>query len=193
MRAFDFFYDLGSPYCYLASTRLPGLQARTGAQAILHPITLGGVRKELGTLVPPRAQLEYSLADVRRWAQRYGVPFGTPAAFPTRTLQALRACVAAGEEGSGAQAMTALFRAYWVKLKDIADPAVIAAALDESGLDGARLLARSEEPAVKEALRKSTDLALRRGVFGVPMFFAGEHSFWGNDRLDFLEAALRET
>ena len=194
MVAFDFFYDLGSPYSYLAATQLEGLCARTGAQAKLYPITLGGLRKELGTQMPSAAQLKYMASDVGRWAKQYGVKIGIPKAFPTRTIQALRCCAAAGElsPAAGAQAMKALFHAYWAEGEDLADPAVIAAALDGAGLEGKALVARSEEPAVKELLKRNTDLAVQRGVFGVPMFLVGERSFWGNDRLAFVERALRK-
>jgi 2-hydroxychromene-2-carboxylate isomerase len=191
MPAFDFFYDLGSPYSYLASTQLDGLCARTGAVATLYPVTLGGMRKELGTQMPSAPQLKYMSTDVKRWAERYGVPMAIPPSFPARTIQALRCCAAAADEGKGREAMQALFHAYWGDLEDISNPKVIKAALDTRGLDGAALLARSEEPEVKELLKRNTDLALLRGVFGVPMIFIGERSFWGNDRLEFVEQALR--
>ena len=194
MATFDFFYDLGSPYSYLACTQLEGLSARTGATPLLYPVTLGGMRKELGTQIPSAAQLKYMASDVQRWAQQYGVVIGIPGAFPTRTIQALRCCCAAGQISSeaGARAMKALFHAYWAKGEDIADPKVIGAALGEAGLDGAALLARSELHEVKELLKHNTDLALMRGVFGVPTIFVGETSFWGNDRLEFIERALRK-
>jgi 2-hydroxychromene-2-carboxylate isomerase len=194
MVEFDFFFDLGSPYSYLAATRLEGLCARHGAVANLLPITLGGLRKELGSQMPSMPQLRYMGEDVKRWAAEYGVPFGLPPSFPTRTIQALRCCVAAGQLGPepGAKAMHALFHAYWGKLEDIGQPAVLQSALDGAGLPGAQLLAQSELPEVKEQLKKNTDLALMRGVFGVPTLFLGERSFWGNDRLDFFERALRE-
>lgn len=194
MAAFEFFYDLGSPYSYLAATQLEGLCERTGATAVLYPVTLGGMRKELGTQMPSAAQLKYMAQDTRRWAQQYGAVFSIPSAFPTRTIQGLRCCCAAGQASpeAGARAMKALFHAYWTKGEDLADPKVIAAALDGAGLDGKALLARSEEPEVKELLKHNTDLALMRGVFGVPTFFVGEASFWGNDRIEFIERALRK-
>ena len=180
----DFFYDLGSPYSYLAATQLAGIRQRTGGEVRHLPITLGGVRKQLGTTMPSVAQLQYMSNDIGRWARKYGVPMAIPSAFPTKTIAALlRACVAAGLEGKGEPAMHALFAAYWAHDQDISDLAVIEKALSGAGLDGARLVKRTEEDEIKEGLRRNTELALDRGVFGVPMMFVGERSFWGNDRL----------
>lgn len=189
--AFDFFYDLGSPYSYLASTQLRGIEERTGAKARLHPITLGGLRKAVGTTMPSAAQLTYMSQDVQLWARRYGVPMQIPSAFPTKSIQALRACLVAEGQGRQAEAMHALFRAYFAQGKDIAQPEVVALALKEAGFDAAAVLAATEEPAAKEGLRQKTELALSRGVFGVPAFFVGDRLFFGNDRLEFVEAALR--
>jgi len=192
MSAFDFFYDLGSPYSYLAATQLAGIEERTGQHARLLPITLGGLRKTTGHQLPPPAQVVYMAQDTQRWARKYGVPMSIPAAFPTKTVQALRACIAAEAVGGGSRAMNALFRAYWAEGKDLGEPAVIAAALDGAGLDGSALVAATETQEVKDALRRNTDLALARGVFGVPTLFVGERSFWGNDRLQFVEDALTQ-
>jgi 2-hydroxychromene-2-carboxylate isomerase len=188
---FDFFYDLGSPYSYLASTQLSGIEQRTRARARLLPITLGGLRKATGHQIPPPQQLKYMSEDTARWAHHYGVKMQVPKAFPASTIQALRACLAAGRDGKGAQAMHALFHAYWAEGDDISDPAVIERALTGAGLDGKALLQATQQQEIKEALRRNTDLALSRGVFGVPTIFVGPRSFWGNDRLQFAEAELR--
>jgi 2-hydroxychromene-2-carboxylate isomerase len=190
-KSFDFFYDLGSPYSYLASTQLAGIEQRTGARARLVPITLGGLRKATGHQLPPPQQLKYMSEDTARWARQYGVPMRIPKAFPISTILGLRTCVAADIAGKGAAAMHALFRAYWVQGDDISDRAVVETALTRAGLDGKALIAATEKQDTKEALRKNTDLALARGVFGVPTIFVGERSFWGNDRLHFAEAELR--
>src|SRR5438309_5075846 len=113
-KTFDFFYDLGSPYSYLASTQLAGIEQRTGARARLLAITLGGLRKATGHHLPPPQQLKYMSEDTSRWAAQYGVKMQIPKAFPVSTIQALRACIAADREGKGEQAMHTLFRAYWV-------------------------------------------------------------------------------
>ncbi len=191
MVPFDFFYDLGSPYSYLASTQLARIEERTGAKARLLPVTLGGLRKSTGHQMPPPQQLKYMSEDTARWARQYGVRMQIPRNFPISTIRPLRAAVAAGRQGKGAEAMRALFHAYWVEGNDISDPAVVEKALGAAGLDGKALLEQTEAQEVKDELRKNTDLALSRGVFGVPTIFVGERSFWGNDRLHFVEAELR--
>ena len=87
--------------------------------------------------------------------------------------------------------MRALFMAYWSEGEDISDPALVERVLQDAGLDGKLLVGMASVQDVKDELRKNTDLALARGVFGVPTIFVGERSFWGNDRLEFVESALR--
>jgi len=190
-KQFDFFYDLGSPYSFLASTQLAGIEHRTGARARLLPITLGGLRKATGHQMPPPQQLKYMSQDIARWAADYGVDMRIPGTFPASTITGLRACLAAERQGKGREAMHALFRAYWTEDQDISNAAVIERVLTGSGLDGKGLVAATSEQEIKDALRRNTDLALSRGVFGVPTIFVGERSFWGNDRLRFVEAELR--
>jgi len=189
-QTFDFFFDVGSPYSYLASTQLKGMEERTGARVRLIPITLGGLRKTTGHQMPPAQQLKYMTEDTARWAKKYGVPMQIPRAFPASTMTALRACLAAERSGKAREAMEALFHVYWAQGEDVSDAAVVERALSGRGLDGKALVAAAQEPEIKDALRRNTDLALSRGVFGVPMFFVGERSFWGNDRTEFVEREL---
>ncbi|HUJ24721.1 MAG TPA: 2-hydroxychromene-2-carboxylate isomerase [Myxococcales bacterium] len=188
---FDFFFDIGSPYSYLASTQIEGIEKRTGAKAHLLPVTLGGLRKSTGHQMPPPVQLKYMSEDTARWAKQYGVKMQIPAMFPASTIKALRAIIAAQDEGKGEEAMRALFHVYWAEGANIEDPKVVEGALAAAGLDGKAILARTDMQAIKDALRRNTDLALARGVFGVPTIFVGERSFWGNDRLHFVEAEIR--
>ena len=113
-----------------------------------------------------------------------------PSVFPVNSIRALRAVIAAERAGKGGEAMRALFPAYWVEGEDISDAQVIERALNAVGLEGKALVAATDSQEVKDALRKNTDLALSRGVFGVPTLFVGERSFWGNDRLHFAEQEL---
>ncbi len=187
----EFLFDIGSPFSYLASTQIEALAKQHGAALQLLPVALGGIFKATGAgQIPHPIRLSANKLDAERWARRYGVPFSWPASFPARTILAQRAILAA-PAGTQGKAMHALFAAYWGEGKDVADPAVVKAALDFAGLDGAGLIARTEEPAIKDELRRNTDAAISRGAFGVPTFFVGDELFFGNDRLDFVAEALQ--
>jgi 2-hydroxychromene-2-carboxylate isomerase len=188
----DFYYDYSCPYAYLGSTQIEAIAARAGAEIAWRPMLLGGVFRAIGApdtpnLGPAKARL--NLLDMHRWADHFGGPLHMPEGHPNRTVLALRATLAAGEADIP-RATKALFRAYWALGRDVSRPEVVRAALDEAGLDGAALVARAEDQAIKDALRARTDEAVARGVFGAPAFVVGDDLYWGQDRLVFVENAL---
>jgi len=101
----------------------------------------------------------------------------------------------AHESAAGRELVHRIFRAYWAEDRDIADPEVIRELCDACGLDGAALIAGASDPAIKDALRRSTDEAVQAGVFGAPTFVvhtdAGPKLFWGADRLELALLAAR--
>ena len=198
MKRVDFFYDFSCPYAYLAHTQIEALCARAGAELVWRPMLLGGVFRAVGTVQVPFAAMTASKArhnacDMMRWADHFNVPLTLPPTHPNRTVLALRATLAAGAEI--ARASKALFAAYWVHGRDVAQPDVVREALDRAGLAGDALVARAEDPEIKAALRVRTEEAVAHGVFGAPAFVvtapgvAGD-LFWGQDRLDFVEKSL---
>ena len=78
----------------------------------------------------------------------------------------------------------------WEEGRKMDDPQVIRAALDEAGLDGARILARIQEQDVKDALLRNTESSVARGNFGAPTFFVGDEMFFGKDRLRDVEEEI---
>jgi len=194
MKRIEFFFDYASTYSYLAHREVEGLAERRGAELVFKPMVLGFVFKASGNSMPAAvpAKAAYMTHDVRRWARHYGLPFHMPSVFPVNTIRALRAAVAALEEGVFGAYHHAVMEAYWANDQDIGDPEILASIASAKGLDGPRLVARAEEPAVKERLKANTDDAIARGVFGAPTFFVGDQMFWGNDRLHFVDEALAE-
>jgi 2-hydroxychromene-2-carboxylate isomerase len=154
---------------------------------------LGGVFKQAGNTPPASvpAKARYLLADLLRWSRHYGVPFRMSSHFPLNTLRPMRACTFAHTRGRDHDFALALFRAYWVDDTDITRDEPITAAAHIAGLDPQEVLAACENPEIKDALRKNTEEAFARGAFGAPTFFVGEELFWGNDRMDFVEDALK--
>ena len=167
------------------------MAARAGAAVRWRPFLLGGVFKATGNRAPLEtpAKGRHMLTDLARWSHRLGVSLRFPGTFPFPTVLALRCALAAEGQGKLVPFSQAVFRAAWAEEQDIASPEVLAGLADDVGLDGAALVAAA--PGFKEALARQTAEAVERGAFGAPTFFVGEELFVGNDRLDFVEAALR--
>ncbi len=193
MATLEFFYDFISPYSYLASTRVEALAARTGATLRWRPFLLGGVFKATGNHAPIEipAKAAHMLLDLGRWSKRLGVPLNFPTTFPFSSMLALRAAFAAEAAGKLVPYTHAVYRAAWADGRDISTAEGLTAVLGEAGLDAAALVAAA--PQYKEALMKQTQEAIDRGAFGAPALFVGKQMFVGNDRLDFVEEALKAT
>lgn len=189
----EFWFDFSCPYAYVASTRIEALAERVAARLDVRPMLLGGVFQARGTpqnlsqtLAPAKAR--HNLADMQRQAAAAGVPLVMPAGHPLRTVEALRCVLAAGEPFM--PLVHRFYRAYWAEGRDIGRREVVAAVVREAGLDVEEVLARAGSDEVKAELRRRTDEAVARGVFGVPTMFVGDELYWGADRLAMVEAAL---
>jgi 2-hydroxychromene-2-carboxylate isomerase len=155
-------------------------------------MVLGGLFKLTGNAPPlgVSAKLAYMAQDLERHAARLGVPMRMNRAFPMNTVPALRGALVAQRQGFFAAYDAAMFRAVWEHDQDISDAAVMESVLAAAGIDEAAITQGAQEEAVKAALKANTDEAAARGAFGAPAMFVGDELFWGNDRLDFVEAAL---
>ena len=187
MKKVELFFDLSSPYSYLAATQMKPLAERTGAEVAWRPMVLGAVFKTVGNDMPARVpnKARWMFQDLSRWAEHYGVPFVMSSHFPVNCIKAMRLILV---EPAKAQAVTdAAFRAMWVDDRNLADDALVRELADAHGLDVAAI----EQPAIKDKLRANTDEAVQRGAFGAPTMMVADELFWGNDRLHFVEKALR--
>jgi len=190
----EFLFDFGSPAAYLAWTQLPRLASDTGAAVDAQPMLLGGVFQATGNRAPITVPLKgsYLFKDLNRFARSYGVPLVMNPHFPINTITLMRIDVGMRDAGHAQlQAYRdAVFRAIWVEQRNMGDADTVAEVLTTAGLDAPALLAMAADPLVKEALKTRTQQAVERGVFGAPTFFVGDEMFWGQDRLDFVRAAL---
>lgn len=194
MALVEFFYDYGSPYSYLADSRLAGLVARTGAEVIYRPMLLGGVFKATGNqspfVEPIEAKRRYFSVELRRSVSRLGVEFAQNQHFPINTLLLMRTAHAARAFDVFPTFHSTIFRAFWTAGADLGRAEVIAEVLDAVGLEGDEIVKAAGSDEIKASLRATTEEAVERGVFGAPAFFVGEEMFFGNDRVEWVEEAL---
>jgi 2-hydroxychromene-2-carboxylate isomerase len=192
----DIYFDVSSPFSYLALTQVPALIAG-GASIRFVPILLGALFRDIGQanvplLAFPAPKAKYVSLEMSRWARWWGVPFTMPSKFPQRTVTAQRLALLAGERDvdAGMRMALALGRAMWVEQRDLEDEATLRVLLEHEGFP-AEWLAQTQDPRVKQALADNTARAKASSVFGVPTFIVDEnYLFWGQDRLDLVSKAL---
>ena len=186
----QFLFDFGSPNAYLSHLAIPAIESRIGVKFDYVPILLGGIFKATNnkspaeTLAGIKNKREFHAIETERFIKRFGVkPYTMNPFFPVNTLNLMRAAVAAQLEGVFEKYIDAAFHHMWVEPKKMDDPEVAAKALASSGLDAAKLLARSQDADVKAKLIENTQSAVERGAFGSPTFFVGREMFFGKEQL----------
>lgn len=193
-RTLEFYFDYGSPYSYLADTQVEAIAQRAGATLVRKPMLLGGVFKATGNHSPAELPQKsaWSAFDMPMWARHYGVPFQRNPFFPVNTLALMRGAAAAQIDGSFDRYHPAVFKAMWVEGRNLNDIKEVASVLASAGLDAAKFGTRIQDQDVKDRLKTTTEEAVARGVFGAPTCFVDKMMFFGNDRLPFVELALKE-
>lgn len=196
-RTLEFFYDISSPYSYIAAMIVDDFAEEMGMVAEWKPMLLGGVFKATGNQMPANipAKADWMPKDLAMNADMWELPFTFPKVFPLRTIPHLRAIIDVERE-HGAEAAkdlaSILFMAYWGEGLDISDPAVLAEVAADAEFDPDALMAANDKPANKKRLIELTDEAVSRGAFGAPTFFIGDAMFWGHDRFDLMDWYISE-
>jgi 2-hydroxychromene-2-carboxylate isomerase len=196
--AIDFYFDFSSPYGYLAANKIEALAARHRRTVNWRPTLLGVVFKQTGmaplTQIPIKG--DYSRHDFERSARFHGIPFRMPVAFPIASQSPSRILLMARakDPALAPKVALALYRAFFCDGSDISDPDVAADVAANvttvAGIDRSALRAGVDDPAIKEALRREVDDAMKAGVFGSPFVLVDGEAFWGLDRFDQLERWL---
>lgn len=198
----DFLFDFGSPNAYLCHRAIPAIERRTGAEFQYVPILLGGVFKATGNRAPGEIYAgvvnknRYDSLEVERFCQAHGITdYRYNPYFPINTLVLMRGAVAAQKMGifeKFEKYVDDIYRYMWSDPRNLNDPAEIARALTESGFDAEALIARTQDPEVKQQLVANTEKAVTEGVFGSPSFFVGDEMYFGKDRLHIVESEIEK-
>jgi 2-hydroxychromene-2-carboxylate isomerase len=196
----EFFYDLSSPWTYLAFTNLMPMLERNGVGVILRPILVGGVFNAVNKSVyAARAasddrKLKHSFRMLKQWAVLAGVEMNFPSEFhPAKSVNAMRMACALVDDNAALIAFSkAAFETYFGAAQNLDDPNVLVAAANKAGLEGESIRIASQTDAVKGLLRANTDEVIARGGFGSPSIFVDTtQMYFGNDQLPLVEFALK--
>lgn len=196
MKTIHYYLSPKSPWTYLGHDRLLNIARRHGALVEARPVGLGDrIFPVSGGLPlnqrPPQRQA-YRITELKRWSEHLGLPLNVhPKFFPVDDVAAAKmvaATIAAGDNDGALKLTGALLRAVWAQERNIADSATLIEIGNECGLDGSALYSQRE--AATALYDRYTQEAIDLQVFGAPWYEYQGESFWGQDRLDFLDRAL---
>ena len=196
MKSVEFYFDLGSPYSYLAYYRLLQIAEQQEIQIVYKPILLGGVFKATGNRSPIEIPVKgvYSILDMQRWAEYYQIQMQMNPHFPMNTLTLMR--ILTGVQllhlEKFEQVLKLLFDAMFGTPQNLNELTVLAEVLKPSGFSVEDIMSMVQSDVVKQKLITETEQAIQRGLFGAPTFFVGDEMYWGQDRLHFVEQALNK-
>ncbi len=197
-KSIEYFAAPQSPWTYLGHERFVALAKQYGAQILLKPVDAAKVFAATGG-VPvaqrPPARQAYRLAELARWSKHLGMPLNLhPKFFPVSGEPGGKLIIAALHAAGTHEALAllgALGRACWAEEKNIGDADTLVAISNSIGLDGSALLKLSSSETVAADFARNTDEAIAADVFGVPWYRIDGDGFWGQDRLEFIERALK--
>ncbi|MCR9268530.1 MAG: 2-hydroxychromene-2-carboxylate isomerase [Hyphomonadaceae bacterium] len=200
----EFFFDVSSPWTYLAFHNIQPMMAEHDFDIRWRPFLVGGVHNAVNPSVaearantdsPKFRQVGRSLYD---WAALSGVTMNFPSEHhPLRSVHLMRfCCLLEADQAALFQFARAGFEAYFTDQTNLDDPETLVAFSDQQGLNGADLWQRSQDQACKDKLRANTDEAIARGAYGSPSIFVpfgdGERLYFGNDQLPLVAWAIEE-
>jgi 2-hydroxychromene-2-carboxylate isomerase len=199
MHTLEFFFDCSSPWTYLAFESVQKVKARIDFNIVWRPILVGGVFNQVNPSVyenrakPVPAKARYYQKDLQDWAHYVGVTIGQPPVFPVNSVKAMRGAFVALEHGCLEAYARRVFHRYWGDLADISQDNVLSGIVSACGLPVDEFFDKIGTATYKDRLRINTEELINRGGFGSPtMFLDGDDMFFGNDRMQLIEAKLAQ-
>jgi len=199
MSRIEFFYDVSSPWTYLAFENIQPLARELGEDITWRPFLVGGVFNAVNPTMyrqrenPVPVRDAWMKKDMQDWARLAGLKIlFPPSVFPVNSVKALRALLwAQSALGDQVKLARVFFQLYWSEDKDISRDDVLAEAATRAGIEPARIMQAINDPAVKAELKANTDEVMARGGFGSPTIFIDKTDmYFGNDRLPLIREAL---
>jgi len=194
----EFFFDISSPWTYLAFNNIQPLAAELGVEIDWRPILVGGIFNSINPSVyqsrqtPVPAKAAYMLKDLADWSRQAGLKIKMPpTVFPVNSVKAMRGCIWLAPQAKLVPFAKAAFETYWGDDRDISQDAVLSEICQSVGVEPAAFFAGIGEQAIKDQLKTNTDEVMARGGFGSPTLFVNrDDMFFGNDRLELVRAAV---
>ena len=184
----DFYFDISSPYSYLAHTQIRKYEKETGEKINYMPIFLGGLHRLADITAPGLNPLrgKYLIKDLKLFADKYKIKYQFNRYFPIKTIQIMRGAIVAGQNDYFQNYIDKFFIAAWVDSLNLNDEKIFEKFLKNMDINYSDFIQKLSDPKIKDELKDRTDTAFKKGIFGAPTFVVNGKMFWGQDRLEFV-------
>ena len=192
IKSFEFYFDFISPYSFLAHKQISKIEKKSSIQVVYKPILLGGLHNLHGIKAPAfiPAKAKHMIRDCKLIAEKNNIRFKFNTYFPIRSLNLMRGVFVAEEDNFKRYYIDNIFNSIWQDGLNMNDENIIQKILKNMNINPKTFLLRATSTSVKDSLKKRTDEAYEKGIFGAPSFISNNKVFWGQDRLEFV---LNET
>ena len=187
IKSFDFYFDFISPYSFLAHKEIIKIEKKNSVKIKYKPILLGGLHNLHGIKAPAfiPAKAKHMIRDCKLIAEKNKIKFKFNSYFPIRSLNLMRGALVAEEDNYKSYYIDSIFNAIWQDGLNMNDENIIQKILKNLNINPKTFLLRSASSSIKDSLRKRTNEAYEKGIFGAPSFVSNNKIFWGQDRIEF--------
>jgi len=187
IKSFDFYFDFVSPYSFLAHKEIVKIEKKNSVKIKYKPILLGGLHNLHGIKAPAfiPAKAKHMVRDCKLIAEKNKIKFKFNSYFPIRSLNLMRGVLVAEEDNYKSYYVDSIFNSIWQDGLNMNDENIIQKVLKNLNVNPKTFLLRSASSSIKDSLRKKTNEAYEKGIFGAPSFVANNKIFWGQDRIEF--------
>ena len=187
IKPFDFYFDFISPYSFLAHKEISKIEKKNSIKIRYKPILLGGLHNLHGIKAPAfiPAKAKHMVRDCKLIAERNNIKFKFNFYFPIKSLNLMRGVLVAEEDNIKNYYIDNIFSTIWQDGLNMNDENIVQKILKNLNVNPKTFLLRSASSSIKDLLRKRTNEAYEKGVFGAPSFVSNNKVFWGQDRIEF--------
>jgi len=187
IKSFDFYFDFISPYSFLAHKEISKIEKKNSVKIKYKPILLGGLHNLHGIKAPAfiPAKAKHMIRDCKLIAEKNKIKFKFNSYFPIRSLNLMRGVLVAEEDNYKSYYIDSMFNAIWQDGLNMNDENIIQKILKNLNVNPKTFLLRSASSSIKDSLKKRTNEAYEKGIFGAPSFVSNNKVFWGQDRIEF--------
>ena len=193
-RLFDFYFDFVSPYSFLAHEEIKRLEKKNLVKVQYKPILLGGLHNLHGIKAPAfiPSKAKFMIRDCKMVAEKKKIKFKFNSYFPIKTVNLMRGVFIAKEDDFESYYIDKIFESVWRDGLNMNDQNIVDKILKNTNINPKTFFLRASGQSIKNTLRKKTDEAFEKGVFGAPTFLVNNKIFWGQDRLDYAIAEAKK-